>query len=95
MSDYQFDLDKIAHLARIQLRAEDRVHYQQEIEKILELVDQLQAVDTTDVEPLAHPQDAIQRLRDDIADPAIDNTALQAIAPKVGSGLYLSPKVIE
>jgi len=59
------DVDKIAHLARLQIEEQDAPEYAQNLSNILDLVDQMQAVDTTDVLPMAHPLDAVQRLRSD------------------------------
>ena len=62
---------------------------------MLTLIDQLQAADTAGVEPMAHPLDAVQRLRADVVSEPDQRTALQAIAPAVADGLFLVPKVIE
>ena len=59
------------------------------------MVDQLQAVDTRDVEPMANPLDAVQRLRPDIVTEENQREAFQAIAPAVENGLYLVPRVVE
>jgi len=89
------DVEKIAHLARLQIREDEIPGYTGNLSNILALVDQLQAVDTEGVEPLSHPLDAVQRLRaDDVTEPD-QREALQAIAPAVESGLFLVPKVIE
>lgn len=89
------DVEKIAHLARLQIRDEEIPGYTRTLSDILGLVDQLQAVDTRSVEPLAHPLDAVQRLRaDDVTEPD-QREQLQAIAPAVENGLFLVPKVIE
>ena len=62
---------------------------------ILELVDQMQAVDTSDIEPMANPLDATQLLRADEVTEGNRRDAFQAIAPAVENGLYLVPKVID
>ena len=59
------------------------------------MVDQLQAVDTHNLEPMANPLDATQRLRPDKVTQSNRRDAFQAIAPAVENGLYLVPKVIE
>lgn len=89
------EVTKIAHLARLAVRAEDAPAYARNLSAILELVEQMNAVDTAGVAPMAHPLDMAQRLRPDtVAEP--DQRALfQAIAPRVEAGLYLVPKVIE
>jgi aspartyl-tRNA(Asn)/glutamyl-tRNA(Gln) amidotransferase subunit C len=58
-------------------------------------VEQLETVDTTSVVPLAHPLDALQRLRADEVTESDQREAFQAVAPQTEAGLYLVPKVIE
>ena len=93
-----FSLDqirRIADLARLELAEPELVAMQHELSAILALVDQMSAVDTEGVEPMSHPQAAMQRLRDDAVTETDRRAAFQAIAPQVEDGLYLVPKVIE
>ena len=85
----------IADLARLELSPAEAVAMQQELTGILRLVDQMSAVDTTGVEPMSHPQAAMQRLREDRVTEGDQRGEFQAIAPQVEDGLYLVPKVIE
>lgn len=89
------ELEKLALLAR--LNVDDAVFddVSQGISDVLGLVDQLQAVNTEGVEPMAHPLDALQRLRADEVTEANCRELYQAIAPQTENGLYLVPKVIE
>lgn len=89
------DVEKIAHLARLELREADIATYAENLSAILALVEQMNAVDTSTVEPLAHPLDTAQRLRPDVVTEADERQPLQSIAPQVEAGLYLVPKVIE
>lgn len=89
------DVAKIAHLARLQLSAEEEGRVTDRLNDILGLVDQLQAADTTGIEPMAHPMDATQPLRADMVSETNQREAYQAIAPATEAGLYLVPKVIE
>lgn len=89
------DVEKIAHLARIGLSEADLAQTTSTLNNILGLIDAMQAVDTTDIAPLAHPLDATQRLRADVVTETNQRDAYQAIAPAVENGLYLVPKVIE
>ncbi|WP_439859642.1 Asp-tRNA(Asn)/Glu-tRNA(Gln) amidotransferase subunit GatC [Pseudomonas sp. MBLB4136] len=89
------DVEKIAHLARLGLSEDDIPRTTETLNSILGLVDQMQAVDTTGIEPLAHPLEATQRLRADLVREENQRDAYQAIAPAVENGLYLVPKVIE
>ena len=89
------DVEKIAHLARIGLNEADIPQTTATLNNILSLIDAMQAVDTTGIEPLAHPLEATQRLRADVVTESNHRAAYQAIAPAVENGLYLVPKVIE
>ncbi|MDM8548142.1 Asp-tRNA(Asn)/Glu-tRNA(Gln) amidotransferase subunit GatC [Candidatus Venteria ishoeyi] len=88
-------VEKIAHLARISLSAEDVPHYTQDLSNILDLVEQMSQVDTSDITPMAHPLDANARLREDEVKETDQRQAFQSIAPQVEAGVYLVPKVIE
>jgi aspartyl-tRNA(Asn)/glutamyl-tRNA(Gln) amidotransferase subunit C len=86
---------RIGDLARLELGPPELAAMQHELNGILALVDQMQAVDTEGVEPMSHPQAAMQRLREDEVTDADRRARFQAIAPQVEDGLYLVPKVIE
>ena len=91
----QDEIEKIAELARIRI-AEDQIgEITRRITDILTMVDQLQAVDTTDVEPMSSPLGETQKLRADKITQGNSRDAFQAIAPAVEAGLYLVPKVID
>jgi aspartyl-tRNA(Asn)/glutamyl-tRNA(Gln) amidotransferase subunit C len=89
------DVEKIAHLARLGIEAADVPEYTRNLSDILAFVEQLNAVDTTGVEPLAHPFEATQRLRPDEVRETNDRENFQRSAPLTESGLYLVPQVIE
>lgn len=89
------EVEKIAYLARLQIDAGDIAQYAQDLSGILALVEQMEAVDTTGVEPMAHPQDVTQRLRDDEVTETNQRDKFQKIAPLTDSGLYLVPKVLD
>lgn len=86
---------KIAHLARLNLSAEDLTTYASQLSNILNFVEQMKLVDTTQIEPLSHPLDIAQRLRKDVISEENARDHFQKIAPQVDAGLYLVPKVIE
>jgi aspartyl-tRNA(Asn)/glutamyl-tRNA(Gln) amidotransferase subunit C len=95
MSITAVDVEKIAHLARLAIKPEEVAGYAKNLSNILDLVAQMNAVDTSAVEPMAHPLDMVQRLRvDEVSEPD-DRVNFQSIAPAVEAGLYLVPKVIE
>ena len=89
------DIENIAHLARLELDEADVATYGRHLSDILAFVEQLDAADTGDVTPMAHPLDAVQRLRADEVTECDQRARFQAIAPAVEEGLYLVPKVIE
>jgi len=89
------EVEKIAHLARLYLSEGDVDEVTRRITDILALIDQMQAVDTELVEPLAHPLDVVQRLRADEVTEENRRDALQTLAPAAEDGLYLVPRVIE
>ncbi|HXH02331.1 MAG TPA: Asp-tRNA(Asn)/Glu-tRNA(Gln) amidotransferase subunit GatC [Candidatus Competibacteraceae bacterium] len=89
------EVKRIAHLARLAIRAEAIPGYARELSSIIELVERMNAVDTSAVEPLAHPLEMAQRLRDDVVTERNQRERFQAIAPLTEAGLYLVPKVIE
>jgi len=95
MAIEQDEIEKIAELARIRIADQQIGEVTQRITEILNMVDQLQAVDTTNIEPMANPLDATQRLRADEVTEVNRRDAFQAIAPAVENGLYLVPRVIE
>ena len=88
-------VQRIAHLARIEISESEAVTTQGHLNGIFELIEQMQAVDTRGVEPMAHAQDASQRLRDDVVSETDRRAAYQAVAPEIEAGLYLVPRVIE
>lgn len=85
----------VARLARLALRDEDVERYARNLSDILDMVAQLNAVDTQGVTPLAHPLDLNQRLREDAVAEQDQRERFQAHAPRVEGGLYIVPKVIE
>ena len=89
------DVEKIAHLARLGLTESEIPQTTATLNNILGLIDAMQAVDTTGIEPLAHPLEATQRLRADTVTEQNQRDAYQAVAPAVENGLFLVPKVIE
>ena len=89
------DVEKVAHLSRIAISEQDAENYTHDLANILSLVDQMQSVDTSAIEPMAHPMDATQRLRTDQVCETDQRDHFQRIAPATENGLYLVPKVID
>jgi aspartyl-tRNA(Asn)/glutamyl-tRNA(Gln) amidotransferase subunit C len=89
------DVRRIADLAYIETNEEEAHVVLAQLSDIFNLIEQMQAVDTSGVEPMSHSQDVTQRLRDDIVTESDQREQFQVIAPQVEEGLYLVPKVIE
>jgi len=89
------DVKRIAHLARIEIGDDEAQSTLKQLSGILGLIEEMQAVDTTGIEPMSHSQDLVQRLREDTVTETNHRELFQSIAPAVENGLYLVPKVIE
>lgn len=93
------DIARIANLARLELSPSESERMLTQINGFFDIVEKMRAVDTSGVEPLAHPVAAIQdvalRLREDVANEPNNREANQRSAPAVERGLFLVPKVIE
>jgi len=99
MSLTAVDIDRLARLARLGLQADERARLREQLNHFFGIVEQMRAVDTTGITPLAHPTDVMQevalRLRPDVASEPNQREANQRSAPAVEAGLFLVPKVIE
>ena len=95
MSLERSDVEKIAHLARLEISESDVPEYARNLSNILDLVAQMDSVDTDNVAPMAHPMEMVQRLREDAVTETDQRDHFQEIAPATENGLYLVPKVIE
>lgn len=89
------EVKKIAFLARLSIDEKHINQYSQDLSGILHLVEQMNAADTDDVEPMAHPQDTVQRLRNDVVTEVNQREKLMANAPLTENGLFLVPKVLD
>ena len=86
---------RVAQLARIEIDETEAEGTLGQLNGIFSLIEQMQAVDTRGVEPMAHAQDLSQRLRADAVTETDRRESYQAVAPEVEDGLYLVPQVIE
>lgn len=89
------ELGRVAELARIRLDTATVVEVTRRIGEILAMIDRMQAVDTRDVAPMAHPLETVQRLREDAVTEGEQRERFLAIAPQAEAGLFLVPRVIE
>ena len=89
------DIKAIAKLARLRIDEADVPLYAANLSSILDLVEQMNSVDTEGVVPMSHPLDVVQRLREDVVTESDQRDEFQKVAPATRDGLYLVPKVIE
>jgi len=89
------DIQKLGELARLRIEPDEVGDLSTKLSSILAFVDQLQAADTSQVEPMAHPLEQVQRLRPDAVTESDQRERYQLNAPSVERGLYPVPKVIE
>ena len=92
------DLDqvrRIAHLARIEITDEEARHALAQLNDIFAMIERMQAVDTTGIEPMADPLGGSQRLRDDVVTEGDQRDAVMVNAPEQLNGLYIVPRVVE
>jgi aspartyl-tRNA(Asn)/glutamyl-tRNA(Gln) amidotransferase subunit C len=89
------DVQRIALLARIAIEPGEAQTVLDGLNRVMELIGEMQAVDTTGIEPMSHALDVTQRLREDVVSEADRRDQYQSVAPAVERGLYLVPKVIE
>ena len=89
------DVHRIAHLARIEIDAAQAEEVRAKLDAIFGMINELNAVDTAGVVPMAHTQDVVLSLRADVVTETDRRALYQSVAPAVEDGLYLVPKVIE
>ncbi|UJP02817.1 MAG: Asp-tRNA(Asn)/Glu-tRNA(Gln) amidotransferase subunit GatC [Nitrosomonas sp.] len=89
------DVKCIADLAYIEIDDNEAKETLTQLSGIFNLIESMQAVDTSTVEPMSHAQSVVQRLREDEVTETDQRELYQSIAPQVEAGLYLVPQVIE
>ena len=89
------DIEKLSQLARITISPDSIEPVTDRINKVLNMVDQLQSIDTSNIAPMSHPLDAVQRLRADEVTETNERDTLMENAPAKEDGLFLVPRVID
>ena len=89
------DVQRIAHLARIEITPAEAESVRRKLDGIFELINEMRAVDTTGIVPMSHAQEVMLPLREDRVTEPDRRELYQSVAPAVERGLYLVPKVIE
>ena len=95
MSLGKAEVEYISRLAAIEVKETEVDDVAAKLSNILDLFSQMQAANTDDVQPMAHPLDQVQRLRSDVITETNQREKLQSVAPATENGLYLVPQVIE
>ena len=88
----------LSHISTLSLLSLDEVSYkkiEKDLSEILSLVDEMNVINTQNIEPMTYPHDGFQRLREDLVSEEVDLHENQKSAPKTDQGYYLVPKVIE
>lgn len=88
-------IDHIAHLARLEFKGEDKVSIQKDMERMIEFVDKLSEIDTSNVEPLIFMSEEINRLREDVPQVSVSHEEALMNAPKKDSDYFRIPKVLD
>jgi aspartyl-tRNA(Asn)/glutamyl-tRNA(Gln) amidotransferase subunit C len=88
------DLDKIAHLARLKLKDEDREKFLGQVNQILKYVEKLEEIDTTGIEPLSHSLDLLNVVREDISIKSLTPEQALKNAPQKSENFFKVPKVV-
>ena len=89
------DIQRIAHLARIEITSAEAADVRAKLDSIFDLIGRMRAVDTAGIVPMSHAQDVTLPLREDVVTETDRRELYQSVAPAVQDGLYLVPKVIE
>jgi aspartyl-tRNA(Asn)/glutamyl-tRNA(Gln) amidotransferase subunit C len=90
-----FDVQYIAHLARIRLTSAEEEKLAGQLEQILSYMEKLNEVDVSGVDPTAHAIPLVNVMRPDVAQPSISQAEALANAPATANGLFLVPKIVE
>jgi aspartyl-tRNA(Asn)/glutamyl-tRNA(Gln) amidotransferase subunit C len=89
------DVERIAHLARIEISAAEAADVRAKLDAIFAMINELASIDTTGIVPMSHAQDMTMPLRDDRVTEIDRRERFQQAAPAVEDGLYLVPRVVE
>ena len=95
MSIDKSDIEHLCNLSKLNLDDEEQSVFLSQMQSILDMIEELQEVDTADIEPMAHPLQMIQRLRDDEVTEFNDREKYQKNTEFAEDGFYKVPKVIE
>lgn len=95
MSSPDFDIKYVAHLARIQLSADEEAKLGAQLGNILGYIAKLKEVDVSNVEPTAHAFPLVNVMRPDEVRPSLTHDEAMRNAPAKAGGLFVVPKIVE
>jgi aspartyl-tRNA(Asn)/glutamyl-tRNA(Gln) amidotransferase subunit C len=95
MASVEIDINYVAHLARLELSPEEVEHFQPQLAAILRYAEQLNRLDVSQVQPLAHAVPLLNVTRDDAVQPSLSHKAAMRNAPAQANGLFVVPKIVE
>lgn len=89
------DIDKVAYLSRLELSAEEKDKLTGHINRLLENFQELQALDTDDVEPTSHTIPVSNVFRKDVVRPSLSVEEVVSNGPQVAENCFAVPRVVE
>jgi aspartyl-tRNA(Asn)/glutamyl-tRNA(Gln) amidotransferase subunit C len=89
------NIDYVAKLARLELSGEEKEKYGKQLTDILQYIEKLNKLDTSNIEPTAHAIAMKNVWREDIVKPSLDRDGLQKIMPMMKDGFFKVPPIIE
>jgi aspartyl-tRNA(Asn)/glutamyl-tRNA(Gln) amidotransferase subunit C len=89
------DIKYVAHLARIQLTAEEEVRFGAQLGQVLTYIEKLEELDVSGVEPTAHAVPLTNVTRPDSVRPSLPHEEAMRNAPAQANGLFMVPKIVE
>lgn len=88
------DLEKIAQLARLTLKEEEKEKFLEQVNQILQYVEKLNELDTEGIEPLSHSMDLVNVMRDDVEKKSLPREEALKNAPSKNEKFFRVPKVV-
>jgi aspartyl-tRNA(Asn)/glutamyl-tRNA(Gln) amidotransferase subunit C len=95
MSQEEFDIKYVAHLARLALSSEEEARLGKQLGHVLSYIEQLKKADVEGVEPTAHAFPMINVARPDESRPSLSQEQALRNAPAQANGLFIVPKIVE
>jgi len=89
------EVEHVARLARLELSEEEKERMTVQLDAILGYMDQLNALDTSDVEPTAAVIPMVSVMREDVVRPSLDREDALANAPDREDVFFRVPRIIE